>query len=55
MERLERTSLHGMASLSEESHLAGKVKKEQPILVIKAAAHLIQATQPILGTGFQRK
>ena len=23
-----------MASLSEESHLAGKVKKEQPILVI---------------------
>ena len=34
MEELEQTSLPGMASLSEESHLAGKVKKEQPILVI---------------------
>jgi predicted helicase len=34
MEELEQTSLPGMASLSEESYLAGKVKKEQPILVI---------------------
>ncbi|MEW6068869.1 MAG: type ISP restriction/modification enzyme [Nitrospirota bacterium] len=34
MEELEQTSLPGMASLSEESHLAGKVKKEKPILVI---------------------
>lgn len=34
MEELAQTSLPGMASLSEESHLAGKVKKEGPILVI---------------------
>ncbi|OIO01594.1 DNA methyltransferase [Candidatus Desantisbacteria bacterium CG_4_10_14_0_8_um_filter_48_22] len=34
MEELSETALPGMASLSEESHLAGKVKKEQPILVI---------------------
>ena len=34
MEELEQTDFPGMASLSEESHLAGKVKKEQPILVI---------------------
>lgn len=34
MEELAQTSLPGMASLSEESHLAGKVKKDQPILVI---------------------
>ncbi|HEX2768161.1 MAG TPA: type ISP restriction/modification enzyme [Geobacteraceae bacterium] len=34
MKELEQTPLPGMASLSEESHLAGKVKKEQPILVI---------------------
>ncbi len=34
MEELEQTSMPGMASLSEESHLAGKIKKEQPILVI---------------------
>ncbi|NQT70132.1 MAG: N-6 DNA methylase, partial [Desulfobacteraceae bacterium] len=34
MEELEQTSLPGMSSLSEESRLAGKVKKEQPILVI---------------------
>ena len=34
MEELEQTSLPGMASLSEESRLAGKVKKEQPILAI---------------------
>lgn len=34
MEELEQTELPGMSSLSEESHLAGKVKKEQPILVI---------------------
>ncbi|MDA8169380.1 MAG: N-6 DNA methylase [Nitrospiraceae bacterium] len=34
MEDLPETKLPGMASLSHESHLAGKVKKEQPILVI---------------------
>jgi hypothetical protein len=34
MEELEQTSLPGMVSLSEESHLAGKVKKEKPILAI---------------------
>ncbi|MBU4414100.1 MAG: DNA methyltransferase, partial [Proteobacteria bacterium] len=34
MEELEQSNLPGMVSLSEESHLAGKVKKEQPILVI---------------------
>ncbi len=34
MEELSQTELPGMASLSEESHLANKVKKEQPILVI---------------------
>jgi type I restriction-modification system DNA methylase subunit len=34
MEDLAQTELPGMASLSEESHLAGKVKKEKPILVI---------------------
>jgi predicted helicase len=34
MEELAQTSLPGMSSLSEESHLAGKVKKDDPILVI---------------------
>ncbi len=34
MEELEQTTLPGIASLSEESHLAGGVKKEKPILVI---------------------
>jgi len=34
MEELAQTELPGMSSLSEESHLAGKVKKDQPILVI---------------------
>lgn len=34
MEELAQTNLPGMASLSKEAHLAGKVKKEQPILVI---------------------
>ncbi|MBN1931048.1 MAG: N-6 DNA methylase [Desulfobacterales bacterium] len=34
MEELEQTTLPGMLSLSEESHFAGKVKKEQPILAI---------------------
>ena len=34
MEDLPESQLPGTASLSEESHLAGKVKKEQPILVI---------------------
>ncbi|MDI6802762.1 MAG: N-6 DNA methylase [Bacteroidota bacterium] len=34
MEELTQTSLPGMSSLSEESHLAGEVKKKQPILVV---------------------
>jgi len=34
MEELAQTNLPGMVSLSKEAHLAGKVKKEQPILVI---------------------
>jgi len=34
MEDLEQTELPGMVALSEESHLAGKVKKVAPILVI---------------------
>jgi hypothetical protein len=34
MGELAQTTLPGMASLSEESHLAGKVKKDRPILVI---------------------
>lgn len=34
MEELAQTELPGMVSLSEESHFAGMVKKEQPILVI---------------------
>lgn len=34
MEELSQSQLPGMVSLSEESHLAGKVKKETPILVI---------------------
>ena len=34
MKELEQTPLPGMASLSEESHLAGEVKKKEPILVI---------------------
>jgi predicted helicase len=34
MEELERVKLPGFSSLSEESRLAGQVKKEQPILAI---------------------
>ncbi len=34
MEELTQTELPGMASLSEESHPAGEVKKERPILII---------------------
>lgn len=34
MEEIEQIAIPGVSSLSEESHLAGKVKKEQPILVI---------------------
>ncbi len=34
MNELAQTELPGMASLSEESHLAGEVKKQQPVLVI---------------------
>jgi len=34
MEELEQTALPGMISLAEESHLAGRVKKETPILLI---------------------
>jgi hypothetical protein len=34
MEELEQFKLPGLTSLTEESHLAGRVKKEQPILAI---------------------
>ncbi len=34
MEEIEQITIPGVSSLSEESHLAGKVKKEQSILVI---------------------
>ncbi len=34
MEEIKQITIPGISSLSEESHLAGKVKKEQPILVI---------------------
>jgi predicted helicase len=34
MEEIEQIAIPGLSSLSEESHLAGMVKKEQPILVI---------------------
>lgn len=34
MEDLEQIQIPGLSSLSEESHLAGKVKKDQPILVL---------------------
>jgi len=34
MDELPETRLPGMVSLSKESHLAGKVKREEPILVI---------------------
>jgi len=34
MEEIKQISIPGLSSLSEESHLAGKVKKEQPVLVI---------------------
>jgi hypothetical protein len=34
LEELAQSSLPGMSSLSDESHSAGKVKKEQPVLVV---------------------
>ncbi|MFZ6032174.1 MAG: type ISP restriction/modification enzyme [Melioribacter sp.] len=34
MEEIEQIAIPGLSSLSEESHLAGKVKKEHPVLVI---------------------
>ncbi len=34
MEEIEQIAIPGLSSLSEESHLAGKMKKEQPVLVI---------------------
>ncbi len=34
IEEIKQTYIPGLSSLSEESYLAGKVKKEQPILVI---------------------
>jgi len=34
MEEIKGIAIPGLSSLSEESHLAGKVKKEQPVLVI---------------------
>lgn len=34
MEEIQQIAIPGVSSLSEESHLAGKVKKDEPILVI---------------------
>jgi hypothetical protein len=34
MEEIDQIDIPGLSSLSEESHLAGNVKKEQPVLVI---------------------
>ncbi|MCF7811288.1 DNA methyltransferase [bacterium] len=34
IEEIQQIAIPGLSSLSEESHLAGKVKKEQPVLVI---------------------
>jgi predicted helicase len=34
MEEIQQIAIPGLSSLSEESHLAGKVKKEQPVLVV---------------------
>jgi len=34
MEEINQIAIPGLSSLSEESHLAGKVKKEQPVLVV---------------------
>lgn len=34
MEEIEQVSIPILSALSEESHLAGKVKKEQPVLVV---------------------
>jgi hypothetical protein len=34
MEEIEQIDIPGLSSLSEESHLAGRIKKEEPILVI---------------------
>ena len=34
MEEIKQIAIPGLSSLSEESHLAGRVKKEQPVLVI---------------------
>jgi len=54
MEELAQTELPGMASLSEESHLAGKVKKEQPILVILGnppySGHSVNASEKYITT-----
>jgi len=34
IEEIKQITIPGLSSLSEESHLAGKVKKEQPVLVV---------------------
>jgi len=34
MEEIKQIAIPGLSSLSEESHLAGKVKKEQPVLAV---------------------
>ena len=34
MEDLQQTEIPGLESLSDESHLAGKIKQKEPILVI---------------------
>ena len=58
MDELAETELPGMVSLSEESHRAGKVKKEIPILVILGnppySGHSANASQKVI-TIFAKK
>ena len=58
MDELAETELPGMVSLSEESHRAGKVKKEIPILVILGnppySGHSANASQKVI-TIFTKK
>ena len=53
MKELEDTKLPGMSSLSHESHEAGKVKKDVPILVIQVI-RLIQVHSSNKGIGFRK-
>jgi len=61
MEELPETKLPGMVSLSKESHLAGKVKREQPILVILGnppysghSANISEWIDNLLKEGYER-